>query len=102
MFNSKKKFYSRESKVVYKNAYNEKIEEYVPAADVLMFISLSNESVIQSNDMRIQQCSHIGLTSYVLNVGDRIDGKYEVQFINNAGREKIVFMKEIENDGNFS
>lgn len=102
MFNSKKQKYPRKSKVVTKNEYNESIEGYAAAANVNMFISLSNESVMQSNDMRIQQCSHIGLTKNEVLVGDLIDDKYEVQFINNAGKEKIVFMKEIENDGNFN
>ena len=102
MFNSKKKTYSRKVRTTYTNPYNETIEEYAAAADIYMFISLSNESVLQSNDMRIQQCSHIGLTTDTVSVGDLIDDKYEIQFINNAGREKIVFMKEIENNGRFS
>lgn len=102
MFNSKKKTYSRMARIESTNSYNETIEGYTPAADIHMFISLSNESVLQSNDMRIQQCSHIGLTLDSLNVGDLIDDKYEVQFINNAGKEKIVFMKEIENNGSFN
>ena len=90
MFNSKKQ------------TYNETIESYAAAADIHMFISLSNESVLKSNDMRIQQCSHIGLTHDTVSVGDVIDDKFEVQFINNAGKEKIVFMKEIENNGSFN
>lgn len=102
MFNSKKEKYPRKTRVVTKNEYNESIETYAAAADVNMFISLSNESVMKSNDMRIQQCSHIGLADNEVLVGDVIDDKYEVQFINDAGRETIVFMKEIENDGTFN
>lgn len=102
MFNSKKRAYTRKVKSITTNAYNETIEGYAAAADVYMFISLSNESVLQSNDMRIQQCSHIGLTKDTVAVGDLIDDKYEIQFINNAGKEKIVFMKEIENNGSFN
>ena len=102
MFNSKKKTYTRKAKTITTNAYNEKIENYAAAAEIHMFISLSNESVIQSNDMRIQQCSHIGLTRGTVTVGDLIDDKFEVQFINNAGKEKIIYMKEIENDGSFN
>lgn len=102
MFNSKKNTYSRQSLVKTTNIYGEDVESYTAAANVHMFISLSNESVLQSNDMRIQQCSHIGLTLDSVSVGDLIDDKYEVQFINNAGREKIVFMKEIENNGSFN
>ena len=102
MFNSKKKTYTRKVKSITTNSYNETIEGYAAAAEIQMFISLSNESVLQSNDMRIQQCSHIGLTTDTVTIGDLIDDKYEVQFINNAGREKIVYMKEIENNGSFS
>lgn len=102
MFEAKKKTYSRQSLVKTTNMYGEDIESYTAAADIHMFLSLSNESVLQSNDMRIQQCSHIGLTKDAIEVGDLIDEKYEVQFVNNAGREKIVFMKEIENNGTFS
>ena len=102
MFNSKKQIYSRKTKIITSNIYNEQIETYTPTENILMFISLSNESVMESNDMRIQQCSHIGLTNDYLQVGDLIDDKYEVLFINKAGREDIVFMKERENDGSFN
>lgn len=102
MFNSKKQRYTRQMKTTTTNRYNETVEGYTAAADVNMFISLSNESVMKSNDMRIQQCSHIGLTSDNVLVGDLIDDKYEVQFVNKAGRENIVFMKEYENNGSFS
>lgn len=102
MFNSKKRTYTRKVKSITTNSYNETIEAYTAAADVNMFISLSNESVLQSNDMRIQQCSHIGLTKDTVAIGDVIDDKYEITFINNAGKEKIVFMKEIENNGSFN
>lgn len=102
MFNSKKKSYSRKIRTKTSNEYNEPIEVYAAAANIRMFISLSNEITMSSQDMRIQQCSHIGLTEDEVLVGDLIDDKYEVSFINNAGREKIVFMKEIENNGRFS
>lgn len=102
MFNCKKQSYTRKTRnVSTDNPYNEQVETYIPSNTILMFISLSNEMTLASNDMRIQQCSHIGLTKDDVEVGDLIDDKYEVQFINNAGREKIVFMKEIENDGSF-
>ena len=104
MFNSKAKFYSRKIKSVNTDEYGEPIVTYTAASPthIKMFISLSNEITTSSQDMRIQQCSHIGLTKATVTVGDLIDDKYEVQFINNAGREKIVYMKEIESDGSFS
>jgi len=103
MFNSKKKSYTRKVRIDIdtSNDFNEPIEEYATAANVNMFISLSNEITFSSQDMRIQQCSHIGLTLDEVLVGDIIGEKYEVQFVNKAGRENIVFMKEIESDGCF-
>lgn len=101
MFNSKKKVYERQTPATIVNAYGEKVETLASSGTVLMFISLSNEEMLSSADMRIQQCSHIGLTNDEVSVGDLIGGKYEVQFINNVGREKIVFMKERESNGTF-
>ena len=104
MFNSKKKSYTRKVRIDIdtSNDFNEPIEEYAAAANINMFISLSNEITLSSQDMRIQQCSHIGLTNDVILAGDIIDDKYEVQFVNKAGREKIVYMKELENNGSFN
>ena len=102
MFERRKKTYTRKTKSVStSNTYNEPIETYTAATSVRMFISLSNEMTMVNQDMRIQQCSHIGLTRSEIGEGDLIDDKYLVQFINKAGREKIVFMKEIENNGSF-
>lgn len=103
MFNSKKKSYTRKTvTVLTNNDYGEKIEAYTTASNIFMFISLSNEITQSSQDMRIQQCSHIGLTQDTVTIGDLIDDKYEVTFINNAGREKIVYLKERENNGSFN
>ena len=103
MFNSKKQSFQRKTKSIStNNDYGEKIETYTTASNILMFISLSNEMTQSSQDMRIQQCSHIGLTKDTVTIGDLIDDKYEVTFINNAGREKIVYLKEIESNGSFN
>ena len=101
MFNSKKQVYSRKTPTTAVNDYGEKITTFASSGTVLMFISLSNEEMLQSADMRIQQCSHIGITKDTLSIGDVIDDKYEVQFINSAGRENIIYMKEKESDGTF-
>ena len=102
MFNSKKKSCTRKTRTITTNDYGESVETYSTAANILMFISLSNEITYNNADMRIQQCSHIGITNDTLTVGDIIDNKYEVLFINNAGREKIVYLKERENNGSFN
>lgn len=103
MFNCKKKSYTRKTlSVSTDNPYNEPVESYTTASNIIMFISLSNEITMSNQDMRIQQCSHIGLTHDEVEVGDEIGGKYLVQFVNNAGREKIVYLKEIESDGSFN
>lgn len=102
MFNSKKQSYQRKTRTITENDYGEKVETYANAPNTFMFISLSNEITYNNADMRIQQCSHIGITNDVLTIGDIIDDKYEVLFINNAGREKIVYLKERENNGSFN
>lgn len=102
MFNSKKQTYTVKRLSTTTNDYGEQLESYSQAANILMFISLSNEITQSSQDMRIQQCSHIGLTQDSVSLGDVIDDKYTVEFINNAGREKIVYLKEFENNGSFS
>ena len=102
MFNSKKRSYDVYELIETENDYGESVKDWESSYVVSMFISLSNQMTTQSNDMRIQQCSHIGLTNDSLNIGDRVDNKYEVQFINRAGRENIVYMQEIESNGYFN
>lgn len=102
MFNSKKKSYTVKTKTTTTNDYGEVVETYSPAANnVLMFISLSNEITQNNADMRVQQASHIGITKDSLSLGDIVDDKYEVLFVNEAGRENVVFLMERENDGSF-
>ena len=85
------------------NDYGEDVKNYITQSSVSMFISLSNEAVVQSSGFDLTQCSHVGLTnSTALSKGDIVADKYEVQFINQAGAENIVIMKEIESNGCFS
>ena len=102
MFNSKKQSYSRKIRSITTNEYNEQIESYTTADNIKMFISLSTESETNSNDMRIQECTHVGLTKDIVTKGDLIADKYKVTFVNGAGAENIVYMREIENNGCFN
>lgn len=101
MFNSKMKTYSLHKKATTTNKYNEETNlplEFV--ANIDMFISLSSQEIYSVADMRIGQSSHIGLTKYDgLKKGMIIGKQYEVLFVNGAGSEKIVFLKELENNG---
>ena len=101
MFNGKKQKYTREILTETINEYGESISTYTSTDSINMFVSLQSENFSESNNMRIQQCTHIGLTEDSVEVGDLIGSKYTVTFINNAGREKIVYMKELESNGCF-
>ena len=101
MFNSLKKEYSRLEKVVQEDAYNQKIPSYAPAEDVLMVISLITNEDYTQNDMRIKQATHTALTQDNVEIGDIIGDQYEVTFVNTAGRENLVFLKEMESNGIF-
>lgn len=100
MFNKKQK-YTREVMVETKNDYGEEVVSYVPASNIEMFISLQSHNEVITNDVGVTQCTHVGITSDTVTIGDRINGKWEVIFINKAGREDIVYMKEINSNGIF-
>lgn len=100
MFNSQKRKYSRKAVVYTKDTYNQDIPSYIPQPDVEMFISLRDNNLLVQNDMRIQQSTHIALTTGSVNIGDIIADKYEVTYINDMGRELIVFMRDRNNADN--
>lgn len=97
MFNSQKRRCSRKAVVYKKDAYNQDIPEYLPQPDVEMFISLRDNTLTEQNDMRIQQSTHIALTTDGVNIGDIISDTYEVTYVNDMGRELIVFMRDRNN-----
>lgn len=99
MFNSEKRRYSRKVTVLTKDAYNQDIPKYLDQPDIEMFVSLIEQDQLVQNDMRIQQSTHIGLTHDAVLTGDIIGDRYEVTYVNNAGRESVVFMRDRESNG---
>lgn len=103
MYEALKKNYSHKKLTITTDDYGEEVKSYIVQGSVSMFISLSNEAVVQSSGFDLTQCSHVGLTnSTALSKGDIVADKYEVQFVNQAGAENIIMMKEVESNGCFS
>lgn len=103
MFNSLYETYTRHTPTVTTDAYGQDIPTYIKGNDVEMFISTLTHNENIQNDMRIKNCTHIGLTfDNSLAPKDIIDEKYEVTFINIAKRENIVYLEEKENAGTYN
>lgn len=103
MYETLKKDYSHKKLTTTTDDYGDETKTYTSQGSISMFISLSNEAVVQSSGFDLTQCSHVGLTnSTALSKGDLVADKYEVQFINGVGAENIVFMKEVESNGYFN
>lgn len=101
MFNSMKKTYSRKTVSKQINEYGESIDNYTDAEDVSLFVSLISKQLNAVNDMRVLQCSHVGITADEISMGDIIGDRFIVEFINESAKEKIVFMREMESNGYF-
>ena len=103
MYEALKKNYSHKKLTITTDDYGEEVKSYIVQGSVSMFISLSNEAVVQSSGFDLTQCSHVGLTnSTALSKGDIVADKYEAQFVNQPGAENIIMMKEVESNGCFS
>ena len=94
MFQNKMKEYTLEQPQEIINEYNEVVTMYVPVGSVKMFIALTSYNDTNSNDMRIAQSTHIGLTSSkLLQEGMLVDGKYEITFIDDtADIQALIYM----------
>ena len=102
MFNSMYKWYSRKSPTVEKDKYNQNIITYAPNDDVEMFISLLTHYDNTSSNLKIKDCTHLALTNdESVEVDDIIDGNLRVEFMNKAGRDIMVYLKEVDNDGTY-
>lgn len=99
MFNSQKKVYK-----IYKpqrdtDSYNQEKITYVEDGSVSLFLGLNNKANYSGNDMSILQCEFTGITTDNLEVGDLLDMKYEVRFIQEGRRENFILLKEYQNNG---
>ena len=97
MFNSLTQTYSRKIPSKTTDAYGQEIITYTKTADVNMFISLIAHNDYLQNNMMIKQATHTAVTFDSVAAGDLIDDKYEVTYVNQAGPENLVYLKEIEN-----
>lgn len=96
MFNSQQKKYDVYTYSITTNEWGEKIKSPILFKSVLMFISLRTYNNFTSNDVRLQEVTHIGITSdKTIEKGMMIDNRYSVEFVNNDGRESILFLKEV-------
>lgn len=99
MFESKKQKLTLKTYTATADEYGQKVKTLDSTGYINIFISLASKYQTDTNDMRIQQCTHIGISYDTCSVGQIIDDKYEIQFINALTREKIIYLKEIESDG---
>lgn len=85
------------------NGFNEPSStEFEETGTCNMFISLNTKSFYTGNDMNILDCEFVGVTNYQnLEVGQYLDKKYEIRFLQPHAGEYFVFLKEVANDGRF-
>ncbi len=94
MFNSLMKLYDIYTPTIGKNNYNEKIINYSKTNEIVMYISLLNHNNLNINDVNIIDSTHIGITfQNKLNIGDKINNKYIVKYIQPTGKDYIVTLK---------
>jgi hypothetical protein len=81
---------------VTKNEYEENIKSSVFLKTISMFISYKQYNNYTANDVRLQEITHVGITAdKTLEKGMVIDNQYTVEFINNDGKDSIVFLKQV-------
>jgi len=96
MFNSQMKKVDVYTISATKNEYEEEIKSPVFLKTILMFISLKTYNNYTSNDIKLQEVSHVGITTNkTLEKGMVINNQYTIEFINNDGRDSIVYLKQV-------
>jgi len=96
MFNSQMKKVNVYTISVTKNEYEENIKSSVFLKTISMFISYKQYNNYTANDVRLQEITHVGITAdKTLEKGMVIDNQYTVEFINNDGKDSIVFLKQV-------
>ena len=99
MFNRQRKTYTVYKPQITVDSYNQEKVEYEEENTVSLSLSLNGRANYSGNDMSILQCEYVGVTNDNLEVGDLLDMKYEVRFIQEGRRENYIFLKEYENHG---
>lgn len=90
------KRYTLAEPTITRDEYNEEIISYDSVGFVDMFISFLAINQQGANDVRFNDCTHIGLTKALLTKGMLIDGKYEVMYTLESSPWNRAYLKEIE------
>lgn len=96
MFNSQMKQHDVYTISISQNEWNEEIKSPVFFKSIRMFISIRTYNNYTTNDIKMQEVTHIGITpDKTLVNGMKIDNQYEIVFINNDGKDSIVYLKQV-------
>ena len=96
MFNAMKQPYQVFDFVETKNEYNETILEKKPYKVCDIFISYNSYQNSNSNDIRLQNVTYTGITEdRTLKKGMMIEDRWSIEYINPAGNECILYLKEV-------
>ncbi len=96
MFNSQQNQHDVYTFTTILNDYNEEVKTPSFYKSVSMFISLLQHNQYTANDLRLLNCNYLALTSdRTLSKGMVIDSRYTIEFINDYGKEVILYLKEV-------
>lgn len=97
MFQSKKKKYDIYQMQETEDEYGQTILTPVFFKTVEMFISLAQFNAYTANDFRLQEVTHTAITNdRQLKKGMLIEKKYRIEFVNDAGPDVLLYLKEVE------
>lgn len=97
MFNGRMTQHSVMKPVITVNEYGDKVISYVSCADISAFIAMATYNQYSANATQLQNITHTALTSARgLAKGMRIDDRYTVEFVNEAGRQTVLYLKELD------
>ena len=98
MFNGRMTQHSVMKPVIAVDEYGNKVVRYYePYADISAFIAMATHNQYSANAMQLQNITHTALTSARgLAKGMRIDDRYTVEFVNEAGHQTVLYLKELD------
>lgn len=97
MFNQQKKEFNVYRVGEKTNEWNENVKEWSLFCTATVFISLATHNPYNANDLNLMEATHIGITdNRKIKKGMLIDKKYRVIFVNDACREVILYLQEVD------
>lgn len=94
------KTYSLEAIAISTNEYNETIESFVPAGEIVMAIGANNRMIYTANESFLANVEWVGITKdKTIEKGWRVGGIYLVEYVEQDRLYSIVHLKEIDNNG---